>query len=552
MRRLPEGGRQFSGPRFNLTDFFWADKPAGLTTHTSLNDTDKRKTWLDQHDGFMEWLSARIGGPLLPVHRLDRETTGVILFARTREAAEQARTLFAGRDVHKVYLFITDRERSGSPSRDVKSRGADSFSGQSFIERVGNDYVSHVERTANSLTRFERVRSEGRFTLWKAFPETGKPHQIRLHAQDAGIPLLGDELHGGTAYPALCLHAQSLTIANETKASAPPIYFDDLRLLSDRRLVRWLAACDRRERAQKNFESTPSETIRWIHSEGDPLRVEQLGDVVSMNWFRETYPTDDEWSSIRRLCELKNWKTWYLQIRADRGKDPLTDDNLTSEAPPPDRWIAHENGLKFEFRRETGLSPGLFLDQRQNRASVLKESHGKRVLNLFCYTGGFSVAAAAGGAEQVVSVDVSKPFLDWAKANFELNQLDVAAHEFRAIDSGEYLTWAQKKGLKFDLIICDPPSFARTNTRGKSAVFRIEIEFDDLFKRCLNAASEKGRILFSTNFEQWSLDDFASKAMHVLKASKLSHARIQATPSNDLDFELPHKPRHMKSLLIQL
>jgi 23S rRNA (cytosine1962-C5)-methyltransferase len=232
-----------------LTDFFWVDKPAGLTTHTSLNDVDKRKPWVDQRDGFMEWLSERAGSALLPVHRLDRETTGIILFARTREAAEQARVLFESRSVRKEYLFVTDRELGGAQGQNAKSH---SFTSESFIERAGNEYVSRTDAQPNSLTHFERVKSEGRFTLWRALPETGKPHQIRLHAQAAGLPLLGDDLHGGTSFPALCLHAQSLSIIGETRTSMPPIYFDDLRLLSDRRLVRWLAACDRRERALRS------------------------------------------------------------------------------------------------------------------------------------------------------------------------------------------------------------------------------------------------------------------------------------------------------------
>jgi 23S rRNA (cytosine1962-C5)-methyltransferase len=126
-----------------------------------------------------------------------------------------------------------------------------------------------------------------------------------------------------------------------------------------------------------------------------------------------------------------------------------------------------------------------------------------------------------------------------------LNGLDPKKHEFRAIDSGEYLAWAAKKGLRFDTVICDPPSFARTNTRGKNKVFRIEAEFESLLKQCAAVATK--RILFSTNFEGWSLDDVAARAQGALKA-----ARIAATPSNDLDFELPRAARHMKSIVIEM
>ena len=514
------------------SSFIWAEKPAGLTTHTSLNEGDK-KPWTDVRDGFLEWLSSRLGTSFFPVHRLDRETTGIIAFATDSTAASRARELFEGRAVAKEYLFLTDRTATASHV-------------SSFIERSGNEYVSRTDRDANAETSFELVRTSGRFALWRARPLTGKPHQIRLHAEDLGIPLLGDRAHNGSEFPALCLHAHSITLDGETHTSVPPIYFEQLELLTDTRLIRWLAACDRRERALRSAPAQGTNTIRWIHTEGDPLRVEQLGDVVHLNWFRDSYPSEAEWASIEKLCQIKNWKTWYLQIRADRGADPVTDRVLESESTPPERWTALENGFTYEFRRETGLSPGLFLDQRQNRKWIQETAKGERVLNLFCYTGGFSVAAAKGGAEQVVSVDVSKTFLDWAKHNFELNGLDTSAHEFRAMDAGEYLTWAAKKGLKFDTVICDPPSFARTNTRGKSKLFRIEDEFADLIKACAAVATK--RILFSTNYEQWTTDDFAQRAQKALPST----AKVTSTPAPDLDFELPRQPRNMKSIVIQL
>ena len=161
------------------------------------------------------------------------------------------------------------------------------------------------------------------------------------------------------------------------------------------------------------------------------------------------------------------------------------------------------------------------------------------------------MAAAKAGAQQVVSVDVSKPFLEWSKKNFEINGLDVIHHEFRSIDAGEYLAWALKKDLKFDLIVCDPPSFARTNTKGKNSVFRIETEFDSLLSACLKVLNNGGKILFSTNYEQWTLDEFAARAQSI--ARKINpHARLRATPSPDLDFELPRAQRHMKSLIVEV
>ena len=107
--------------------------------------------------------------------------------------------------------------------------------------------------------------------------------------------------------------------------------------------------------------------------------------------------------------------TQFIEVRGNRGRTPNeepTIDGAGSE-PTPASWIACEGRLQFEFRREQGLSPGLFLDQRRNRKWVLENAHDCDVLNLFCYTGGFSVAAAIGGAAKVVSVDLSKTFMAW-------------------------------------------------------------------------------------------------------------------------------------------
>lgn len=524
---------------------FFADKPAGLTTHTSLNESDKRKPWVDRADGFLEFLQYRTKQTLFPVHRLDKETTGAIAFALDRETAELARAAFESRDVQKHYLFLTDRK---TPKTE--------FDCESVIERIGNEYVSRPARsgeTPNAKTKFTYLKTEGRFSLWSASPESGKSHQIRLHAEDSGLPILGDSLHGGSEFPALCLHSHKIQLRpdlsdSETHTSEPPAYYADLALLKDVDLCKWLAATDRRDRILRSLKEPNPSTLRWIHTEGDPLRIETLGDVASLNWFRETAPSESEWTSIRKLCELRSWKTWYLQIRGDRGKAPADEKVFLSEVAPPERWLASEHDLEFEFRRDSGLSPGLFLDQRENRAYVKSLTAGaERVLNLFCYTSGFSVAAAKGGAKQVVSVDVSKPFLEWSKRNFEINGLPLEGHEFRAMDAREYVAWAVKKQLQFDVVVCDPPSFAR----GKKDLFRIEKDFDKLFLDCLALTKPKtGKLLFSTNYEVWSPDDLGSRAQKAIQSSSIK-ARILAAPSPDLDFEMPHAPRNMKCVLIE-
>lgn len=530
----------------NGAPFIFVDKPAGVTTHSSRNKEELLEHLGSNRDGFCESLSERLKQHLYVVHRLDQDTTGCLCFARDKATAAELAELFAGRQVHKTYLFLTDRSLSASQ-----------FSVTSHIERRGTQYVSNAtEPNHNAVTHFRKIKESHGITLWEARPETGRPHQIRLHAQDSKIPVLGDLQHGGSNFPGLCLHSQtlefSLTGQNYTFFSRPPLWFDDLSLISDHLLCRWLASTDRRQRLLHTWEllgdpldSNDTRTLRWIHTEGDPLRVDQFGRVFTLSWYSDT-PSPSQWASLHKLIETMKWGTWYLQVRGDRGRSPNTEAVFYSQEDWLPRWQAKENGVNYEVRTDSGLSAGLFLDQRRNRLWVKEHTRGKTVLNLFSYTSGFSVAAALGGASKVVSVDVSKSFLEWSKTNFTLNGLSLAQHEFRTIDCREYLSWAKKKSLRFDLVICDPPSFGRS----KSGVFRIEKDFPELMTALLEVTAPGGRILFSNNVEKWTLQDFTSRTMTAAKNSGHS-VRLIPTPSADWDFEVPRELPILKSFFVE-
>jgi 23S rRNA (cytosine1962-C5)-methyltransferase len=333
-------------------------------------------------------------------------------------------------------------------------------------------------------------------------------------------------------------------------------------------LRRWTEAIERRERwlassatddtdlaSADSQKQNQTRTMRWLHSDGDPLRIEQLGPVLALSWFKDQEPNEQEQASIDAFLEILKEKTgcsrWYFQIRSNRGRTPNEEALKFSPGVFEPRWEAQENGLKYGFRIDSGLSAGLFLDQRRNRAWVREHAKGKTVLNLFCYTGGFSVSAAAGGAVKTVSVDVSKTFLEWAKENFTRNNLSVEGHEFRAMDSREYLAWARKKELLFDLVICDPPSFSRTSS--KAGLFRIEQDFATLLNSLIDVTKPGGQILFSSNYEAWTLGQFEFEAQKILHARKTKlTAQLAATPPPDLDFEPPNQPRNMKSFLVKI
>lgn len=166
--------------------------------------------------------------------------------------------------------------------------------------------------------------------------------------------------------------------------------------------------------------------------------------------------------------------------------------------PVSEPFAAREAGVAFRIDFSSGYSQGIFLDQRTNRARVRQlavDGQIATLLNLFAYTCGFSVCAAAGGAK-TTSVDLSRRYLDWGKANFELNGLDPGGHEFLAGDVFEWLRRLTKKGRQFDLVVVDPPTFSRDRD-GK--VFRVERDAAELAQAAARLLAPGGRLFFSSN-----------------------------------------------------
>lgn len=168
-------------------------------------------------------------------------------------------------------------------------------------------------------------------------------------------------------------------------------------------------------------------------------------------------------------------------------------------------FLIRENGIDLEVSFHSGYSQGLFLDQRNNRAAVRKiMAPGKRLLNTFAYTGTFSVSAAMAGAE-TTTLDLSQPYLDWAKRNFTHNGMDPAAHHFCKGDTFHWLKRFAKQGRKFDGIVLDPPTFSRDE---KGKVFRVETDFGQLAALAANLLTDDGWLLCSTNCRHLLLNDF--------------------------------------------
>lgn len=230
-------------------------------------------------------------------------------------------------------------------------------------------------------------------------------------------------------------------------------------------------------------------------------QLEEVTDAV-----KEAFDVDDD----------------HLHIRSRQRHDGQSQYEKRETEP----CITHvnEGGLEFEVDLETYIDTGLFLDHRNLRRRVADEireraerGHSVRVLNLFCYTGAFSVWAAHAGASNVVSVDLSNTYLAWAQRNFERNGLDVGNHEFVRSDIMRFLP---KHGQNYDFIILDPPSFSKS----KKMEGTLEVQRDHalLINQSLNRLNRGGVLYFSTNLRTFEL----AQGNLIRTAEEISHLTV--------------------------
>lgn len=164
-----------------------------------------------------------------------------------------------------------------------------------------------------------------------------------------------------------------------------------------------------------------------------------------------------------------------------------------------------ENGVHYQVFMNDGLMTGIFLDQHEVRGSLVDGlAAGKSLLNMFSYTAAFSIAAAMGGAEEMTSVDLAKRSRELSKAHFKVNSLDLDNHHFVVMDVFEYFKYAKRKGLTYDVIVLDPPSFARN----KKQTFSVAKDYHKLISQSLEILNTGGTIIASTNAANVSVEKF--------------------------------------------
>jgi 23S rRNA (cytosine1962-C5)-methyltransferase len=460
------------------------NKPAGLNTHAPSPYAG---------EGIYEWLKHREPrwAALAIIHRLDKETSGVMVFGKTQAANRSLTEQFTQHTIRKEYRLLTDRPVSSATMTVV-----------SCLVRAGEKYVSRPLHAGaeRAETHFRVIGTEAGRTALVAEPVTGRTHQIRAQAAAQGFPVLGDTLYGGSLARRVCLHAEKLTLKHPTTGmemsfSAPADFEADARAALREALI------------------DPGETNAWrmVHGPTDGWPgwyVERLGKyLLSQSEKPLTEAQSGELLRLMRYCGARGAYHKILTRQVRRTSVSQASPQFVMGEPAPGSVVVRENGMEFELSFGEGYSVGLFLDQRDNRRRFLvnhvasgfllfaPEAKGKEVLNTFAYTCGFSVCAARAGA-RVTSLDLSKKYLEWGNRNFARNGLDAKQHEFIYGDAFDWLRRLAKKGRSFDVVVLDPPTFSQSKERG---AFRAEKDCGELAHAALSVLKPNGVLFASTN-----------------------------------------------------
>lgn len=227
---------------------------------------------------------------------------------------------------------------------------------------------------------------------------------------------------------------------------------------------------------------------RWLFGEGDGLpglTVDRYSEFAVVQTYMEGTDTLLEWllEALNRVAAPRGILLRTRHAEEPHNESPGKARLLWGSAPPRD-LVVQEYGLRFQADLQAGQKTGLFFDQRENRRFVEGLSAGRSVLNCFAYTGGFSVYALHGGAQSVVSVDIGRGLAEAAAANIELNKLDPQRHSFLTEDCFDLLARYAESKRRFDLLILDPPSFAKSKQNRYSAI-RAYTKLNALALRCV-------------------------------------------------------------------
>ncbi len=259
---------------------------------------------------------------------------------------------------------------------------------------------------------------------------------------------------------------------------------------------------------RKDFYSNPDTTaFRVFNGEGDGfggLSIDYFNGFYLVSWYSEgVYSFKDE--VIAALQNVADCRGIYQKKRFDTKGQYIEEDDFVAGERGEFPLIVKENGINFAVYLNDGAMTGIFLDQRDVRNAIKERyAQGKTVLNTFSYTGAFSVAAALGGAMKTTSVDLAKRSNSKTIEQFSVNGIDYESQDILVMDVFNYFKYAKRKEMKFDLVVLDPPSFARS----KKYTFSTSKDYTNLMREAIAITEEDGIIVASTNSASFGMKKF--------------------------------------------
>jgi len=274
------------------------------------------------------------------------------------------------------------------------------------------------------------------------------------------------------------------------------------------------------------FNNPHTTAFRIFNGEGDGiggLTIDFFDSYYMVSWYSAgIYSFKEE--VYEALAETVDYKAIYEKKRFDTKGQYMEQDDFVMGTPGEFPIIIKENSMNYAVNLNDGAMTGIFLDQREVRLAIRERyADGKNMLNTFSYTGAFSVAASLGGAVKTTSVDVAKRSLAKTIEQFSVNNIDYESQDIKVMDVFNYFKYAQRHNLKFDLVVLDPPSFARTKER----TFSTAKDYPKLLVDTIAITEKNGIIVASTNNASFGMKKFKSFIDQAFKESKTAYKIVE-------------------------
>jgi 23S rRNA (cytosine1962-C5)-methyltransferase len=307
------------------------------------------------------------------------------------------------------------------------------------------------------------------------------------------------------------------------------------------------------EKRENFFTSEDTSAFRVFNGEGDGiggLTIDFFNGFYMVSWYSEGMYSfrEDVYAGLKAAV---NTRGIYEKLRFNTNGQYVDQDDYVSGEKGEFPLIIQENGMNYAVNLNDGAMTGIFLDQRNVRKTLRdKYAANKTVLNTFSYTGAFSVAAAHGGAISTTSVDLAKRSLPMTIEQFAVSGLDYEAQDIKVMNVFDYFSYAKRHDLKFDVVVLDPPSFART----KKMTFSTAKDYPKLLKDALAITADDGIIVASTNNASFNMKKFKQFIDKAFTETKTKYTILE-THQLPEDFAVPHnfpEFNYLKVVFIQV